>query len=345
MPVVADDLGPYLTRLRELPFVQRATADHPASGSDGDIDAIVTLQTPTGVKRLSVTIKRSHLTRESSLSVVALAQKSHPSLLLLAPAVGKDLGHELAAAGVNYVDLAGNCDVRLGEKYIAHVEGRRIEVPAASKALRAPAYRVLLALLIDPELVGATSRALAEAAGGVSAQTALDLRERLFERGIFVRKGKGLAWRPRARREALDILVSGFAATLQPSLALSRFRPMDRDVAQLETNLRRALGHSEWRWGGGAACQELTGHFRGERTHVYLAAAVPPELPAKLRLLPDPNGALSFAHSPGPLAFDGPRRGVVHPLLAYLDLLSESDRRAREGAQAIYERFLEGEPE
>jgi len=68
--------------------------------------------------------------------------------------------------------------------------------------------------LINPALAGATSRTLAEAAGGVSAQTALDLRERLLERAILVRKGTGLGWRPRGRREALDILVAGLTTTL-----------------------------------------------------------------------------------------------------------------------------------
>jgi hypothetical protein len=242
------------------------------------------------------------------------------------------------------VDLAGNCDVRLGGQYVAHVEGRGAEVPGAAKSFRSPAYRVLLALLLDPELAGAPSRTLARAAGSVSAQTALDLRERLLQRGILVRRRDRLGWRPRGRREALDLLISCFSATLRPSLALGSFRALEQDVAQLEAALARALDKEpRWRWGGGAACERLTGHFRGDRTLVYLLAGLPHDLPRSLRLLPDPEGTVSFAQCPGPLAFDGPKPDAVHPLLAYLDLVAAAEPRAREAAQEIYDRYLAAE--
>ena len=61
---------------------------------------------------------------------------------------------------------------------------------------------------------------------------------------------------------------------------------------------------------------------------------------AKLRLLADPVGSVSFARSPGPLAFESPRPQAVHPLLAYVDLLASPDERAREGAREVYDRHL-----
>ncbi len=340
-----DELEPYLARLRELPFVRKAAAKLDVPRESREIDAVVVLRTPAGTKQLPTVVKRSHLTRELGLAMVRVGA-SHRDLLLLAPAVGRDLGGELAAAGVNYMDLAGNCDVRLGGQYVAHIEGRRAEVPAVAKSFRAPAYRVLLALLMDPALASAPSRALAQAAGGVSAQTALDLRGRLLERGILVRRRDRLDWRPRGRREALDLLVSGFTTTLRPSLALGSFRAPEQNVAQLEAKLVSVLGKGPgWRWGGGAACERLTGHFRGDRTLVYLLAGLPRDLPSKLRLLPDPDGAVSFAQCPGPLAFEGPQPDAVRPLLAYLDLAADPDPRAREGAKEIYDTFLAAELE
>jgi hypothetical protein len=81
--------------------------------------------------------------------------------------------------GVNLLDRAGNCYVKLSGKYVARIQGKRAERRAASgKSLRAPAYRALFALLADPPLISATVRALAEAAG-VSRQAAHDIRPRL----------------------------------------------------------------------------------------------------------------------------------------------------------------------
>jgi hypothetical protein len=89
---------------------------------------------------------------------------------------------------------------------------------------------------------------------------------------------------------------------------------------------------------GGAACDRLTGHFRGDDTLVYVAEWPGSALATKLRLLPDPTVSVSFARAPGPLAFESPQPHTVHPLLAYVDLLASPDERAREGASEIYDR-------
>ena len=337
----AKDINPYLERLRELSFVREATVEAlQRSAGASKADAIVRIRTPAGVVRLMAELKRTHLTRDLGHRLIHLAE-SEPNLLLLAPTVGRDLGDEFSRAGVNFMDLAGNCHLRLGKGYEARVQGRRLAAPAAEKGLRAPAYRVLFALLADTALAGAASRVLAEQAGGVSAQTAIDLRERLRARRILVPRGKRLDWTPWGRKEALDLFVAGFATTLQPSLALGRFRPQEAPLGRLEALVSRELGRTRtWGFGGGAACERLTGHFRGDDTLVYVTEWPGAGLAAKLRLLADPAGLVSFARSPGPLALESPQPQAVHPLLAYVDLLASPDGRAREGAREIYDRHL-----
>ena len=337
----AKDINPYLERLRELSFVREATVEAlQRSAGASKADAIVRIRTPAGVVRLMAELKRTHLTRDLGHRLIHLAE-SEPNLLLLAPTVGRDLGDEFSRAGVNFMDLAGNCHLRLGKGYEARVQGRRLAAPAAEKGLRAPAYRVLFALLADTALAGAASRVLAEQAGGVSAQTAIDLRERLRARRILVPRGKRLDWTPWGRKEALDLFVAGFATTLQPSFALGRFRPQEAPLGRLEALVSRELGRTRtWGFGGGAACERLTGHFRGDDTLVYVTEWPGAGLAAKLRLLADPAGLVSFARSPGPLALESPQPQAVHPLLAYVDLLTNPDERAREGAREIYDRHL-----
>jgi hypothetical protein len=95
-----------------------------------------------------------------------------------------------------------------------------------------------------------------------------------------------------------------------------------------------------WRWGGAAACTRLTGHFRGDRTTLYVDASHH-ALATSLRLVPDNSGTVTLAVKPGPLAFQAPVADCVHPLLAYVDLLSENDERARQGAAELFRRYLE----
>jgi hypothetical protein len=336
------DFEPYLEHLRAVPFVTEARLLELASARHGQVvDAQLLVKTPAGQTTLGAELKRTHLTHELAerlLHVRGLA----PNLIVLAPFVGRDLAERFGRAHLNFVDLAGNFHLEVADRYYAHVEGRRPETkPAMMRALRAPAYQVLFALLAKPELVSASARALADAAGGVSPQTAIDVRRRLHERGFLVGPSKSPKWGPSGRKGALDLFVSGFATTLAPSLAVGRFRARQREISEMEAALATRLDEiTTWRWGGGAACQRLTGYFRGDTTVVYVDHASP-KLAADLQLVADRQGPISIAKRPSPLAFESPAPQTVHPLLAYVDLLIEGEERATEGAREIHARYLQ----
>jgi hypothetical protein len=337
------DIQPYLDQLRRLPFVDDARLrSPPRQASAAGFDATVVIRTPTGKERMRVELLRSHLARETAARVLQLA-RAEPRLLVLAPAVGRDLGELLASSGVNFVDLAGNCHLRIDDKYVARMQGMRAAPrPITDKGLRAPAYRVLLALLGRPSLAEASGRALAEAAGGVSPQTALDLRARLLERGILLRGGGSNRWAPDGYKAAVDLFVAGASSTLMPSLSVGRFRAPDGTVSSVEAKLARGLnGRTRWRWGGGAACQRLTGHFRGDRTVVYVEQW-DARLVNDLRLVTDAAGPILVATLPGPVALESPHPETVHPVLVYADLSLEGDERAREAAGDVYAEYLLG---
>jgi hypothetical protein len=352
LDMVADaPLEPYLERLRALPFVREARGVTPKSASRGiaaPSDANVLVRTPDGPTTLIAQLKRTHLSRELAERLVHL-RSMMPDLVLFAPFVGRDLAGRFAKERLNFVDLAGNCHVEIGERYLAHVEGRRPKpVPSAHRAMRAPSYQVLFALLVKPELATAKARALAEASGGVSPQTALDARARLFgsqgpgtwDRGIFVGSKTTPKWSPRARRAALDLFIAGYSSTLAPSLVVGRYRARERDLAQMETALATRLSNRvAWRWGGGAACQRLTGYYRGDTTLIYVDH-VPPRLVTELDLVVDRNGPIRIARRPTPLAFESPVADTVHPLLVYADLLMEGNERGSEAAGELARRYL-----
>lgn len=333
-------LDPWLDRLRELPFVRAAKLVAPARTGRPQADAVVALKTPTGTFRCPCELRTSHLSREVAERLV---QRGHevPGLLLLAPQVGRNLGDLFTRANLNFVDLAGNCHVRLGDRYLARIQGQpAVRAAPVDKGMRAASYAALLALLIEPDLVNATTRALAAQAGGISPQTAADLRARLVDQGLVLRVRRRHRWAPAGLRHALDLWLAGWSATLFPRLLVGRFRARERDVAALEPRLADALADgTPWRWGGGAAVARLTGHYRGDRTVVYLEDP-PADLASRLRLVPDAVGPVLLVRTPGPLAFRSPDPATVHPLLVYADLLAEAHERAREAAGEVHARFL-----
>lgn len=324
------ELRPYLDRLAQLPFAVAVQAT--------STDA-VRLTTPEGSTDLPVLYRGSVLNAALVEHVKVMAER-RTGLLVLAPVIGSIQGEALAAAGVNFVDLAGNCHVRLGDRYIAWVQGRRAAPRApGEKALRGPAYQVFAALLARPELVSATARALAEAAGGVSPQTANDVRHRLEARGLLLRARGEPTWAKGGYQALLELFVAGFP-TLLPGLTVGRYRARSRNPEEVEAALAPALNAvGDWRWGGAAAAWRLTGFYRGDTTLVYLRDPQPTAL-AALPLIPDGSGNVILRRAPATAALEGHTPDTVHPTLVYADLLLEGNTRAQEAAAEIHRRFV-----
>lgn len=327
--------------LRAVPFVHDAELQPRGPKDLAIIDARLLVRTREGGRPcvLPCVILRSHISRVLAGHFSLLA-KTLPGLTLLAPTVGRDLGDEFEHEGVNFVDRAGNCSLRLDARHIARIQGRRAAAVApGSRALRAPAYRALLALLVRPALISAPSRELA-AIASVSPQTAADIRARLVERGIVFKTRKGMQWVFERRRDALDMFLSGYTSVLAPSLTVGRFRPAERDPQAFERRIEPLLDASyTWRYGGGAAAMRLTEYYRGERTTIYVQDPST-DLVLRLALVRDRNGPVTLLRSPGVAAFDSPRTRCVNPLIVYADLLAENDERAKEAAGEVYARYL-----
>lgn len=337
-----ETLKPYLSRLEELPFVKAARAMGAKDGGDGR----VVLRTPTGRHELEVALFKSNLSRVLAERAVTRAGKRAREWMVMAPAIGSGVGARLEEAGLGYVDLAGNCSVRLGKGYVAHMEGKRRKERAQSelKGLRAAGYKALFALLVQPELLKGTVRELA-AAAGVSRQAAHDLRRRLVARGQAVQQGRRYRFLPGGVRDAFQLWLEGFAPTLRPGLFEGSYRTRDEDPEQLERRLEEVLGREAFCWGGGAAAHRLTGHYRGELTVVHLREPQP-GIAKRLAAVPARQDAANLVvlGTPGPLGCAGPLPDVAHPLLVYAELAYEGRGRALEAAEEVLAAFPLEEP-
>lgn len=332
------DLEPYLERLRALPFVKYVDVRFSDRSADQDEDASLSLRTPKGRYDLAVEVKTMPLGRSAAQSLVArvLRNPGRP-WVVFSPYVSQPVGHLLASQDIGFVDQAGNCHIAVGQDYLVHVEGRRPQLPSRhGRGLGAKSYQVLFALLARPELVTASIRSLA-AAAGVRKTAAADLLQRLKDEGLILRDKAG---RRMVRPSVLmDRWVAGYADKLRPRLLVGRYRAAARPLT-FEKHVEATLGdHLNWAWGGATAGYRLTHHYRSEIMTLHVATQ-PTAMQRQLNLLPAKDGLIVVLGVPGPLGLEGPAPHVAHPLLVYTELLVEGDERAREAAEEIRSRYL-----
>jgi len=339
------DLEPYLAHVRRvLPVtrihvrgLRRAYAHEIPRGQ---VATEIVLELPGKSVTLHLDVMRTHLGRAVAIAKIGALGRRAPEWLLLAPHVGAPLGAMLAAAGVNYVDLRGNCHLRLGGAYAAHVEGRGKGAAATrTKGVRAAGIRVLFALLAEPDLLGRPTREIARAAG-TNAQTALDATRRLERAGAVLIEGRKRRWLPGGRGIGLGRFVADYATILRPALELGRFRTPHRTPTDLERDLKGVLGEVGGVWlGGTAAADRIAPHHRGAETVLHTTGRNA-ELTKRLRAVPDPQGTVALLGLPGPLATRGLTPETAHPLLVYADMLVALDDRVAEAAEMLRRKAL-----
>ena len=338
-------LNTCLDRLAELPFIdavdrldlEQAEAG-PATG------CVLALALADGqVRELAVQVKHTNLTHALAEGLIARARRNPQlPLLVVAPKITRGVGRHLGENGVNYVDPAGNCWLRIEDRYMAVIEGRR--APAAEthgRGLGAAGYQVIFALLAMPDVENATVREIARQAG-TAPGTATRTLQRLEHEGFLLRdRGEQII---RDRQGLLERWLHGYQTQVRPRWLIGRFRTRDEDPNRREARIADAIAEKaqnlNWAWGGGAGAMRMTGSYHGPDT-VLLVKDPPIDLPWMIGALPAPDGPLFLMEAPTELALAGSVEHVANPLLVYTELLAARDERAREAAEEIHRQYLQ----
>lgn len=245
--------------------------------------------------------------------------------------VSPSFGRRLQAAGIDYVDGAGNAHISRPGLHV-HVEGRRAHRATAAPAVgRRPhvlgpaSLRVVFALLVEPALAGATFDDLTDVAGvakGTVHNTMNDLTARGYLTGY--RRNRHLLDAPRLA----ELWVDGFATQLLPRLDQQVLAGPDPEWWTKPTHHRADIV-----LGGGLALAQYGGSLSPDTTIVY--GAPPWTAARKLGRLTSygrHNVILRERFWSQQLLPDGQ---FVHPLLAYAEALAAGDSREVEVARDL----------
>lgn len=243
---------------------------------------------------------------------------------------------------LQFIDTVGNAYLRAPGLYV-FIRGERPHGPAAAHiATRgrgtATALRVVFALLCKPELLNASYRDIAAAAGvalGAVGWVFFDLQQRRYVTGGERARNRRLLEPARL----LEEWAINYPIKLRPKLNERRFRAPDQNWWQKARLTDVAL------WGGEVAAHRLTGNLKPAGYTIYIDPTVGREGVTQLvkdrRLRADPEGNVEildkFWNFPG----DPTQPEVVPPPLVYADLLATFDPRNLEVARQIREAHIE----
>lgn len=266
-------------------------------------------------------------------------------ILLLAPHVREQQAPVLERAGIDYVDLAGNVHLDAPGLFV-HVQGQR----PPKERVTAPArphkgwVKTVMALLVQPDLLNAPYRVLADEAGVALGTVAKCLND-LTLRGLL-RGQQGARTLP-DRPALVALWVQAYIEALRPKLAERRFQVRVDDKPQMWDRLRVVLGERGQRWAltGADAAGQRDHYFRAEETEIYAPVRVLDDREVQKALVAQParGGNLLIIEPPGPLAIpkaDGAVPPTAPDLLAYAELRYRGTGQAIEAAELLLPKVL-----
>jgi hypothetical protein len=267
-------------------------------------------------------------------------------ILLLAPHVREQQAPVLERAGIDYVDLAGNVHLDAPGLFV-HVQGRRPPKERATGPTRPHQgwVKTVMALLVQPDLVNAPYRALADAADVALGTVAKCLND-LTLRGLLIRRQ---GERTLLDRPALVALwVQAYIEALRPKLAERRFQVRIDDKPQLWERLRAVMAKRGQRWAltGADAAGRRDHYFRTGDTEIYAAVRIFEEREIHKALVAQPavrGGNLLVIEPPGPVAIPQPDDDLIPTapdLLAYAELRYHGTGQALEAAELLLPKVL-----
>ncbi len=252
--------------------------------------------------------------------------------LLVADHVTPPLADALRAAGVQFIDIAGNAFLS-DPPLLVFVKGQRPanaeRAAIQGRAFQPTGLQVLFALLARPGLVARPYREIA-ATAGVAHGTVGCVMAELPELGHVGEVG-GRRRLVDAER-LLDRWTEAYARTLRPRLLLGRYRG---DLSILEA--KKTAWPAGLLLGGELAAARLTRHLR-PATATFYVEAVDPQVLLALKLRKDAQGTVELRRRFWD--FPGERGGLTPTLLVYADLLAIGDARCLETAGILRGQIL-----
>ena len=257
-------------------------------------------------------------------------------VLLITKYIPSAIAKSYVEEGVNYIDTAGNCNIRRGNLLLI-VEGKKTErLPKTNqpRAFQEAGIKLIFCLLINPDNINKSFRELSElshiALGSVSAI----FRELVELKFVLKTKNKRVL---KNKPALLQRWVIAYNDVLRPKLLLKKMNLINKADYTKWNSLNLSSIPGTTLWGGECAANILTQNLIPANYTMYTEDTWQ-SIGKFLKLVPEENGKVEILR----LFYKDNKMGkTVSPLLVYADLMGSGDSRNMETAEIILNNELQ----
>jgi hypothetical protein len=269
--------------------------------------------------------------------IETLKKKANLPFLLIIKRLTPEIRMELRYKNIEYLEANGNMYINKNGLLLI-VDGQppiRTENETTNRAFTKTGLKVIFHLLLIDDLINKPYREIA-----ATTEVALGNINYIFtglkEMGFLLQLTKD-QYKLTNKKVLLDKWLTGFAEKLKPGLLQGKFAFATETVQKNWRDLK--LLEDQTFWAGEPAGDVLTNHLRPEIFTIYTDEGLN-DIIRNYKLMPKENGNVriyqKFWNVP-----DADLKNIAPPLLVYADLITTHDKRCRETANMIYEKYIQ----
>lgn len=296
-----------------------------------DYDAVLEIQGQTFYVEAKASARKSNV----GIILEQIQQNDkNKNWILIADYLAKDVAEILRQQNYNYIDGAGNANIRTNNLFI-HVEGKKKEKKEKknqSRAFQEVGLKLLLLLISDEKSLQLSYRALAEKTD-ISLGSVSNIFQELKDAG-FILKTK-----QRRILKNFDVLIErwviAYNEILKPRLLRKKYSTKRDDIEFFHEFSK----DQEIYWGGEPAAKVLTKSLRPAIYTIYYNGELP-KMSVGLKLIPDNNGNIEVYNMFWTADLKLKYPNTAPPLVVYADLMGTESSRNAEAAKIILDNGL-----
>ncbi len=268
--------------------------------------------------------------REPQIIKLAEITKNYPNVMVVAETIAQKTRTTMKNLDLNYVDQNGNIFLNT-ENILILLDNpaKKTVKKQKNRAFTKAGLKVVFNLLLNPDLINATYREIAEVCG-----TGLDTINKVFtglEELNYTLKLQGNRKKLINLKELYENWITNYDLKLKPGLQIGNYRFVNEED---HINWKKLLLKvPETQWGGEPAANIITKYLKPERLTLYTAEQKN-DIMKKYKLVPDQDGKVQIYKK----FWKGETADKYVPdLLVYADLINTGDARNIETATIIYD--------